>query len=121
MLQVSGRDIKCPAPIFVAECTDDGTCFCVCKDKETCPSTALILDPEAAAKLSKEAIQWVQNGAPYSLSQVNGPSYSLAQFGSREIKCPAPIFVAECKDDGTCFCVCKDKETCPSTAIILDP
>jgi len=105
------KDVVCPAPIFVAECTDQGTCFCVCKDKETCPSTAKILDPEEAAKLAKEAFQWVENGAPYS----------LAQYGGREIKCPAPIFVAECTDDGTCFCVCKDKETCPSLAIILEP
>jgi len=111
LAQVSGKDIQCPAPIFVAECKDDGTCFCVCKDKETCPSTALVLDPEAAAAMAKEAIQWVKNGAPYS----------FAQIGNKEIKCPAPIFVAECKEDGTCFCVCKDKETCPSTAIILDP
>jgi len=109
--KTNGKDITCPAPIFVAECKDDGTCFCVCKDKETCPSTALVLEPEQAAKMAQEAFQWVENGAPYS----------LAQFGSKEIKCPAPIFVAECKDDGTCFCVCKDKETCPSTAIILDP
>jgi CRISPR/Cas system-associated endoribonuclease Cas2 len=109
--QVSGNDIKCPAPIFVAECKDDGTCFCVCKDKAKCPSTVLILEPAEAAKLAKEAIEWVKNGAPYS----------MVQLGSQEIKCPAPIFVAECKDDGTCFCVCKDKETCPSTALILEP
>jgi len=111
LAQIGGTEIQCPAPIFVAECKDDGTCFCVCKDKETCPSTALVLDPAEAAKLAKEAFQWVENGAPYSLAQVTG----------KEITCPAPIFVAECKDDGTCFCVCKDKETCPSTAIILDP
>jgi len=104
------KDIVCPAPIFVAECTDSGTCFCVCKDKETCPSTAKILDPEEAAKLAKEAFQWVENGSPYS----------LAQFGGKDIVCPAPIFVAECTESA-CFCVCKDKETCPSTAKILDP
>jgi len=105
-----GREIVCPAPIFVAECTDSGTCFCVCKDKETCPSTAKILDPVEAAKLAKEAFQWVENGSPYS----------LAQYGGKDIVCPAPIFVAECTES-TCFCVCKDKETCPSTAKILDP
>jgi len=109
--KVTSKDIVCPAPIFVAECTDSGTCFCVCKDKETCPSTAKILDPVEAAKLAKEAFQWVENGAPYSLAQTNG----------RDIVCPAPIFVAECTDSGTCFCVCKDKETCPSLAKILPP
>jgi len=196
LAQFGGREIKCPAPIFVAECTDDGTCFCVCKDKETCPSLAIILEPEEAAKKFQEAYEWVKNGSPWGallqrgallqstkaallqsgansqdrdvvcpapvfvpetletgiticvcklgdkcpstvkvldpeeaakLAQEafqwveNGAPYSLAQFGGREIKCPAPIFVAECTDDGTCFCVCKDKETCPSLAIILPP
>merc|ERR1719359_2594932 len=111
LAQVDQGTIKCPAPIFVAECTEGGTCFCVCKDPATCPSTAKILDPVEAAKLFKEAVQWVENGSPYS----------LAQFGGKEIVCPAPIFVAECTDSGTCFCVCKDKETCPSLAIILPP
>merc|ERR1719159_1808718 len=181
LLQNNGREIKCPAPIFVAECTDDGTCFCVCKDKATCPSLAIILEPEEAAKKFQEAYEWVKNGAPYSLAQYgghgqgrdvvcpapifvpetldtgitvcvckdketcpstakildpeeaaklaaeafqwveNGAPYSLAQFGGQDIVCPAPIFVAECTDSGTCFCVCKDKATCPSTAKILDP
>merc|ERR1719262_1237584 len=92
-------DIKCPAPVFVAECTDKGTCFCVCKDPETCPSTAKVLIPEEAAKLFKEAVQWVNNGSPWSLAQIpSKPGTSLAQVNQGEIKCPAPVFVAQCTD-----------------------
>merc|ERR1719421_637496 len=112
------KEIKCPAPIFVAECTDDGTCFCVCKDKETCPSLAIILEPEEAAKKFQEAYEWVKNGSPWTKAAL---LQAGAQGQGREVVCPAPVFVPETLDTGITVCVCKLGDKCPSTVKVLDP
>merc|ERR1719159_990646 len=122
LLQNNGREIKCPAPIFVAECTDDGTCFCVCKDKATCPSLAIILEPEEAAKKFQEAYEWVKNGSPWgALLQRAALLQSGADSQDRDVVCPAPVFVPETLETGITICVCKLGDKCPSTVKVLDP
>merc|ERR1719213_732201 len=66
--QHSGKaKIVCPAPHFIEECNDSGTCFCVCKDPESpdCPSTMYVPTPEEAAAKFKEAIEWKNAAFPY--------------------------------------------------------
>merc|ERR550514_2276417 len=65
--QTGTAKIVCPAPHFVEECNDKGTCFCVCKDPESpdCPSTKYVPTPEEAAEKFKEAIEWKNAAFPY--------------------------------------------------------
>merc|ERR1719443_895081 len=65
--QMGKAKIVCPAPHFVEECNDSGTCFCVCKDPESpdCPSTMYVPTPEEAAAKFKEAIEWKNAAFPY--------------------------------------------------------
>merc|ERR1719456_1855871 len=93
--------LVCPAPIFVP----DGQ-FCVCKDDATCPSTAKVWTPAAAAELAAEYQAWHKSGGVNAALMQKVPG----------LVCPAPIFVAEGQ-----FCVCKDDATCPSTAKVWTP
>merc|ERR1719335_2100092 len=50
--------------MFTPETLETGITVCVCVETEEkkCSSTVKVLDPVEAAKLAKEAFQWVENG-----------------------------------------------------------